>query len=552
MLKRATASYFNTTSAFDRVKFKFKRQSLAWCVGITLAMSAGAHADGDASNGPGGSDSFGTAGELTGQFMQTEPTNVSTFSIENGEPHHGNGVDPTAGKSAWWKWTAPTTGWCTLSTEETGYLNDPLQHTCIGIYTGSDLTTLQKVGGALAIDSVLGNRFSKTSFLAQAGTIYHIAVDGGSNSVGIGSRVVLTLRQYVPEIATLGASTWVHIPASNGGGTLPASLTLTSTATGRVTGKLTTPVKTWSFTGVFGIDGILHTNFDMPMVKGQPQEPPVQMTLNAMSFMQLFYKGGTSRGVLTKQIRPSGSARPAAGLYNLSSLLEGLQPDSLGGYAFVQMRVKATGSVSLAYTLADGTAVTQGTWLYDAGSGTSFGTNGLVMLYKKKGWLLMSAAVSSPQSGPSTAGISFLQHRPANFAKDSYQHGFEEYIVLYGRLYQPPARGSLPLDFLAKEAGACHHILEADGEEFPGPNNRYESFTLNTSGRFVSDFRLGSVLSMNVKTGLVSGSLTDPDGIKRKLKGLLFRDLTGEAFILGQATGRFKTLRWSIEPLSGR
>src|SRR5690606_22914691 len=144
---------------------------------------------------------------------------------------------------------------------------------------------------------------------------------------------------------------------------------------------------------------------------------------------------------LSKQIRPTGSARPTAGLYNLAATNENSPSASVGGHAFVQARVKASGSVSLAYTLADGTALTQGTWLYDTGEGTSFGTSGLVLLYKKKGWLLMKGGVSKIGESGSRASLSFVQHRPADLAKDYYKAGFQERFITVGNLYMPPARG---------------------------------------------------------------------------------------------------------------
>lgn len=515
---------------------------------LVLGSSSAAFAvGGEAYWGPEGSDNFADAVAFSAQYRRVDPTNVSAFTTEPGEPQHGNGVDPTAGKTAWWKWTAPVTGWCTVSTEETGYLQDPLLATCFSIYTGDELASLQRVGRAFFVNSVVGNTFSRTSFLAQAGTTYSIAVDGAWPDQGNGSNVVLSISQFVPFNATMSGATTITALAANGGETLPVALTLTSTATGRVTGKVTTPMKTWSFVAVYGIDGTFEINFDLPVAKDQPAGPPLQMLVSAGG-MRLSYKGAMVQEALSKQIRPTGSARPTAGLYNLAATNENSPSASVGGHAFVQARVKASGSVSLAYTLADGTALTQGTWLYDTGEGTSFGTSGLVLLYKKKGWLLMKGGVSKIGESGSRASLSFVQHRPADLAKDYYKAGFQERFITAGNLYMPPARGRLPFDFLAATEGDCYYTLEADGEEFPGPDHLREFFTLNTAGRFI---RPGSItkLALNLKTGLVTGGLTDPDGVKRKLKGVLFQDTSNNVKILGQATGRLKTLRWKVTPV---
>lgn len=515
---------------------------------LVLGSSSAAFAvGGEAYGGPEGSDNFADAVAFSAKYRRVDPTNVSAFTTEPGEPQHGNGVDPTAGKTAWWKWTAPVTGWCTVSTEETGYLQDPLLATCFSIYTGDELASLQRVGQAFFVRSGIGNTFSRTSFLAQAGTTYSIAVDGAWPDQGNGSNVVLSISQFVPFNATMSGATWITALPANGGETLPVALTMTSTATGRVTGKVTTPMKTWSFVAVYGIDGTFEVNFDLPVAKGQLAGPPLQMQVSDGS-MHLFYKGAWTRATLQKHIRPAGSARPVAGLYNVADLNEDHLSASVGDHAFAQVRVKASGSVSLAYTLADGTTLTQGTWLHDAGEGTAFSTSGLLPLYKKKGWLLMNGSVSPMGESGSRAHLSFMHHRPADLAKDYYKPGFQDFFIIGGQLYVPPAKGRLPFDFLAATEGDCYYTLEADGEEFPGPDHLREFFTLNTAGRFI---RPGSItkLALNLKTGLVTGGLTDPDGVKRKLKGVLFQDTSNNVKILGQATGRLKTLGWKVTPV---
>lgn len=92
------------------------------------------------------------------------------------EPQHGGNA---AGKSVWWKWTAPTDGLVNLKTYWDDF--DPLSFpdsyfdTILAVYVGDTITGLQEVTSD--IDSGLGET-SEVNFLAIGGTTYWIAVDG--------------------------------------------------------------------------------------------------------------------------------------------------------------------------------------------------------------------------------------------------------------------------------------------------------------------------------------------------------------------------------------
>ena len=73
--------------------------------------------------------------------------------------------------SAWYRWTAPTTGWFTFDT-----LLNPAVDTVLAAYTGTTIDALTEV--ASNDDATPGSvAQSRITFLATAGTTYRIAVD---------------------------------------------------------------------------------------------------------------------------------------------------------------------------------------------------------------------------------------------------------------------------------------------------------------------------------------------------------------------------------------
>lgn len=115
-------------------------------------------------------DDFAQAIQLTGTNITVTGNNDSATK-EPGEPNHAGNP---GGKSVWWSWRAPTTGFVTISTagsmsSQTGSDLDAL----LAVYLGDSVSNL------LGIVSSEGTGVSVT-FRADAGKIYQIAVDGYS------------------------------------------------------------------------------------------------------------------------------------------------------------------------------------------------------------------------------------------------------------------------------------------------------------------------------------------------------------------------------------
>ncbi len=107
-------------------------------------------------------DSFATRIQLFGTNITATGSNVGA-TLEAGEP------DPnfTGGKSVWWTWTAPASGYLTLSTADSTF------DTTLAVFTGSVLTNLTLIAfnDTDSVTSIL-------HFNVVAGLSYQIQVDG--------------------------------------------------------------------------------------------------------------------------------------------------------------------------------------------------------------------------------------------------------------------------------------------------------------------------------------------------------------------------------------
>jgi hypothetical protein len=86
--------------------------------------------------GPGlasANDNFVNATVLTGVEAESFVGDISAYSLEAGEPLHRPDGLPSAGRSAWWKWTAPASGWVTVNTIGTSGWAFAVQGTTVGI-----------------------------------------------------------------------------------------------------------------------------------------------------------------------------------------------------------------------------------------------------------------------------------------------------------------------------------------------------------------------------------------------------------------------------------
>lgn len=96
-------------------------------------------------------------------------------SGEPNEPtHHSDSASPL--NSAWWRWTAATTGWLTLDLQGSDF------DTVLAVYQGASLSSLNALASN---DDANASRTSQVSLAVTAGQTYLIAVDGYGESRGV-------------------------------------------------------------------------------------------------------------------------------------------------------------------------------------------------------------------------------------------------------------------------------------------------------------------------------------------------------------------------------
>jgi subtilisin-like proprotein convertase family protein len=128
-------------------------------------------------------DNFSNAVVLPGGSPSVIGTTVSATK-EPGEPNHAGNP---GGHSVWYQWTAPSSSPVTIDTVGSSF------NTLLAVYTGGSVSNLSLV--ASNDDIAPGtNLQSRVTFLASAGTVYQIAVDGYN---GLAGNLVLTVDQTV-------------------------------------------------------------------------------------------------------------------------------------------------------------------------------------------------------------------------------------------------------------------------------------------------------------------------------------------------------------------
>ncbi len=117
-------------------------------------------------------------------------------SKESGEPNHAGNA---GGKSVWFEWTAPVAASVSIDTHGSSF------DTLLAVYTGNSMAALTEVVSNDNDGSANGT--SGLSFVATAGTVYRIAVDGFDGASGS----ILLNVQYDTLIAVVGGGP-VQVP----------------------------------------------------------------------------------------------------------------------------------------------------------------------------------------------------------------------------------------------------------------------------------------------------------------------------------------------------
>ncbi len=158
---------------------------------------------------PPANDNFANRAPLSGFFTRVTAANINaTPEYPAGEPplnfvnSLGEPLEPPAGYTVWWTWTAPTNGRVRIATADSTF------DTRLVVFTGSELNALTRVAANDNRGPGFENRSSLVTFEAVAGTGYQIALDGGLYG-GSSGRFTLTLSLDRPP-KILPGSTVLH------------------------------------------------------------------------------------------------------------------------------------------------------------------------------------------------------------------------------------------------------------------------------------------------------------------------------------------------------
>ncbi len=126
-------------------------------------------------------DLFANARVLTGSSVSSETDN-QTFTVEVNEPY------PNRGKSAWWRWVAPSTGRYEVDTRFSAY------DTVLAVHQGDFINSLSFIAFNDDENFLGGISSSRLTFSALAGVTYRLVVDYYS-SEDFGGLTKLNIRR---------------------------------------------------------------------------------------------------------------------------------------------------------------------------------------------------------------------------------------------------------------------------------------------------------------------------------------------------------------------
>lgn len=445
---------------------------------------------------PSGADNFAGAASITGRYLTSSDTDLFPFSSEVSEPLHRPSGELSARKSAWWKWTAPESGWCTVDTFDE-IVSQPVLSTVLAVYIGESLATLVPVAkNESAIVPGVFVRRSAVTFRAGAGVTYFIAVDGRANGdVAVDKRFVSMNLAFMAD----GPAKMVgYFAGSEASAPLNAYLTSSKTASNSISGRLNLRGKVAPFRGVVQPNGrvtcVVH-------LKGDPV--PVVLHLQYGGLRNVLLQKGND--AIEGRFIPAAVRNrfPVEVVSRHTAVMEGASGYSVGSYTIAK-----SGMCKGAFVMEDGTAFSiSGPLIYDAPTDGKiflayrglFQNQGLAMLLLEPGTLMNGSAIG-------------FFHRPASPTSSFLPAGINAEIQGESSPYTPSSGGRL---FSALDAsdGAGNLVLEAianPADPFPGLTLGLQ---LSRANRFsFSDKVLNPKLSINLRTGLVAGQIRSAPG----------------------------------------
>lgn len=504
---------------------------------IRLCLSLAAFAF--AGHAMGGADNFASATPIPSTQYNSSEISLLGYTKESGETLIDSG---SAGKTAWWKWTAPEDGLCTVDTHyraETAPMNDVV----MGVYTGSTVDALTLVSSnddAFPYEDGIPAGSSKCTFYAVKNTTYYMVVDGyNASEVTItNNRVVLSLG-FVPRRAMRKLASSYEVSATS---TYSYSLSFNKTTNFGFSGRIRVGSVSYALKGQLSPEGI----FTAALPRSSPSVAtplmPLGLIIDAKDGGSVSLWSGSESGTSASlcEIRsfPGTATTPLAGQFtNNDGVIE-------------RLTISSKGSVTAAGRAPDGTSYTYARPLC-ANFRELAGDNSIlpvaVNLHGGKGFLSHRLIFEEKGAIDEMKSISYYR-RPANAASAFYPSGLGMSVSIgFGvKTYTRPVPGSRALGLLDMTNGNGKLTINAVMGELA--TKVEELLNLSTANRFsfVSVLKK-PVLSLDTRTGMVSGSVIDGAGKKRTLFGALTLDSTSSIPRLsGWASGTTQNIRFFV------
>jgi hypothetical protein len=486
-----------------------------------------------------GTDAFSSAPNFTGSLGLSPPTNIENYTTEAFEPGHRLNGSVAAGKTAWWRWTAPEDGFVSINTLAAidDQVPNPVLTTVMAVYTGTSLSNLQRVTANedyWLIRTGFYYSLSNVAFFAIKGTTYRIAVDGYASPTG--NQVQLHLRHLSSRRLTRQAI-WGNSSDPN----LRGSLSLTQTLHNQFSAVLTMGRRTIRFRGSFDIEGYYRMAFERPTPRNQAPLPPVQIEIDGVAGVLRTHDSIQTRTYTEfKEVVTfsATSINPVAGYYTAGA----------GGTGFVTATIAPSGLTRGNVRTPDGATFTFSSRLTRAIVPGQFYLPILRILRNGTGFWsvrtrIIDAGVNDDWLHDGT--YNRFVRAPAPGAT-YYPNGVDQILGLSGGTYNRPSAGQRALGFLNGSNGAAVFRLIATLGELSG--DVAQLLTFSTDNRFTFlNTPLRPTLSFNPRTGLATGGITLAGERRRTLRGILSRSQNIISFS-GYATGQSRTVRMSILP----
>lgn len=486
------------------------------------------------------SDSFANATEIIGSNTNLGSANILNYTAEANEPAHRQSASPSARKSAWWRWTAPANGFCTVDTlvdTDDQFIRD----TVVAVYTGATVNALTLVAANNDHDlspSYGASNASSATFYATQGMTYHIAVDG-FNAAAVNSnnsKVRLRLRHLLAVTENrIGAFGNYAEPGLFG------TVTLSKTAGHSFTAKLTLGGKAYPFSGVFSINGYFIASFERKVPVGATPLPPFTLMLD-----------GAQNGdfdIVSTISGATGSSFSTVKRFTVAqpNTMKGLYSASINQSGTLSLTTSTTGAVTGAAVLPDGTKATIGSSLCFAYDATSCHVPFTTALHSNTGYFMGYLKITEAGTTDILGEVFTNYLRPAKAGAVFYPAGLNLYPTIVGSTYVPPLTGARALGFLDGSVGAGKLSIAQQGAEITPAIMEDLTFATTNLFKFTTPLARKPVLTLNKANGLVTGSILDQAGKKRTLTGVLYRDgMTVK--LAGHLTGTTSNPVFSVIP----